>query len=319
MGKVQICEVDRIDILTLQDNYIDLVARDSSATLQRAIPLKGTEFRNSLFAEHGFSAVVTTTTGDQSRNLLFDFGFSEMGAVTNAESLNVDFSTIEAMALSHGHVDHIGGLEQFTKRIGKPGLPFVMHPDAFRTPRYIKITEDFKILLASMTQDRIDQADVNLITSTDPYGLLGDSLMFLGEVPQKSSFEKGTPNMFYEKDGKELWDNLTDDTALVANVKDKGLVILSGCAHSGIVNTINHAQEVTGEERIHVVMGGFHLSGADFNEVVSPTAQALKALNPDFIIPTHCTGRDAVMHIEKEMPDAFLLNMVGTRLIFNAS
>jgi len=319
MKNVEICEVDRIDILTLQDNYIDLTSNDSTAMIQRAMPLKGTDFRNSIFAEHGFSAMVTTTKGDQSRNMLFDFGFSETGAVTNAENLNVDFSSIEAVALSHGHADHIGGFEAFVERIGKPGLPFVMHPDAFRAPRYIKITEDFKINIASMTQERIDQANLNLITSTDPYGLLDDSLMFLGEVPRKSSFEKGTPNMFYEKEGKEIWDDLPDDTALVANIKDRGLVILSGCAHSGIVNTVNHAIEVTGEERIHAVMGGFHLSSADFDEVVSPTAKALKGFKPDFIIPTHCTGRNATMHIEKEMPDAFLLNMVGTRLIFSAS
>jgi hypothetical protein len=98
--------------------------------------------------------------------------------------------------------------------------------------------------------------------------------------------------------------------------KGKGLVVLSGCAHAGIVNTVRYAQECTGCDRLHAVMGGFHLTGPQFEPVIRPTLDALKALGPDYVIPTHCTGRGAVLQFEREMPRQFLLNMSGTRIIF---
>jgi 7,8-dihydropterin-6-yl-methyl-4-(beta-D-ribofuranosyl)aminobenzene 5'-phosphate synthase len=124
--------------------------------------------------------------------------------------------------------------------------------------------------------------------------------------------------MFYLADGKEKPDPFLDDTGIVFNVKGKGLVVLTGCAHSGIVNTVSYAQKVTGIKDIMTIMGGFHLSGADFDQVIAPTVAGLKAMKPKYIIPTHCTGRYAIMHVEKEMPDAFLLNMSGTKLSFSA-
>ena len=87
-------------------------------------------------------------------------------------------------------------------------------------------------------------------------------------------------------------------------------------SHSGIINTVNYAREVTGVEDVFVVMGGFHLTGADFEPIIGPTTDALKALNPQYVVPTHCTGRKAIMHLEKEMPDNFLLNMSGTKMVF---
>ena len=100
------------------------------------------------------------------------------------------------------------------------------------------------------------------------------------------------------------------------NIKDKGLVIVSGCAHSGIVNTVHHAMAVTGIDKIHAVMGGFHLSGPFFEPIINRTTYELQKLHPAYVIPTHCTGRKAIMVMEKEMPEQFLLNMAGTKLTF---
>jgi 7,8-dihydropterin-6-yl-methyl-4-(beta-D-ribofuranosyl)aminobenzene 5'-phosphate synthase len=125
--------------------------------------------------------------------------------------------------------------------------------------------------------------------------------------------------MFYDEDGQEKWDPIEDDTAIVVHVRGKGLVILSGCAHSGIINTVRYAQEVTGVDAVYVVMGGFHLTGADFEPVIEPTVEALRKLDPQYVVPTHCTGRKAIMHIEREMPENFLLNMSGTTMVFQAS
>jgi len=100
------------------------------------------------------------------------------------------------------------------------------------------------------------------------------------------------------------------------HLKDKGLVILSGCAHAGIVNTVQYAVKTTGIDRIHAVMGGFHLSGPFFEPLIDRTTLELQKMNPAYIIPTHCTGRKAIMEMEKQMPQQFILNMAGTKLTF---
>ena len=151
-----------------------------------------------------------------------------------------------------------------------------------------------------------------------PCPLLGDTLLFLGEVPKRTEFEKGMLKARYEEGGTEKFDPIEDDSAIVAHVKGKGLVVLSGCAHSGIVNTVAYAREVTGIDPVFAVMGGFHLTGADFEPIIGRTTEALKAFNPRHIVPTHCTGRKASMHIEREMPEEFLLNMSGTKMVFAA-
>ena len=148
--------------------------------------------------------------------------------------------------------------------------------------------------------------------------MLDHTAAFLGQIPRVSGFERGAPNLFCEIDGKEQRDPFDDDSAMVFNVRGKGLVVLSGCAHSGIVNTVAHARMVTGVEQVMAIMGGFHLSGLEEDTVIKPTIDSLKSFNPTDIIPTHCTGRLAVQRIEKEMPGSFILNMSGTRLTFTA-
>ena len=311
-------EVDQVEILTLQDNYVDVAAFDGNEIVQRALPVKDMEIKNSILAEHGFSAMVTVTADDTPHSLLFDFGFSEHGAAHNADALDLDLTAVEAMVLSHGHMDHFGGLEALADRIGKKGIELVLHPTAFRSSRYIKVSEEIKIGLPALERQRFVNAGILLVESTKPYMLLNNRILFLGEISKKTDFEKGFPRMYYDENDEAKWDPIEEDSAIVANVRGKGLVILSGCAHSGIVNTVEYAREVTGIDNVFVVMGGFHLTGSDFEPIIEPTADALKVVNPQYIVPTHCTGRKAVMHLEKKMPDKFLLNMSGTRMIFAA-
>ena len=309
-------QVDTVEIVTLQDNYIDLVAQDNNEIVQRAMPLKGDEFRKSIRAEHGFSTLITIMKNGTARHMLFDFGFSEDGAALNAKALNADLSQVEVLVLSHGHLDHLGGLESLVAAVGKKNIDLVVHPGAFVKRRYRKITEDFHIIVPSLSREKSDQAGVNIVETREPYPFLDGDGIFLGEIPRVTDFEKGVPDMFYEVEGEEKQDPFHDDSGIVFNIRGKGLVLISGCAHAGIVNTIRYAQHVTGVMDVWAVMGGFHLSGADFDGVISPTTSGLKEINPRYIIPAHCTGRDAVMHIEREMPDAFLLNMAGTKMTF---
>jgi 7,8-dihydropterin-6-yl-methyl-4-(beta-D-ribofuranosyl)aminobenzene 5'-phosphate synthase len=115
-----------------------------------------------------------------------------------------------------------------------------------------------------------------------------------------------------------LQDNYVDFFAFVINLKGKGLVIISGCGHAGMINTIEFAREVAGIEKIHAVIGGFHLTGPEFRHVIQPTLDALKQIDPDYVVPTHCTCRKAIADFERAMPNQFILNMSGTKLIFSS-
>ena len=316
MSQTKLNAVDKVEILTLQDNYIEMTAMDNSVVIARAMPLKDGEIRASILAEHGFSALVKTTTSGVTHTLLFDFGFSENGAAQNAATLGVDMTEVEAVALSHGHSDHTGGMEKLTALIGKSDIPFVVHPSAFKSPRYIKLGEEFKLNFPKLTRDMVKQAGLSVIETEKPYPMLDNTIIFLGEIPHATDFEKGWPLPHCQKDGKEVWDPIEDDTSIVMNLKDKGLVIVSGCAHAGIVNTVRHAMAVTGIDKVHAVMGGFHLSGPFFESIIDRTTEELKKIHPAFIIPTHCTGRKAIMAMEKQMPEQFILNMAGTKLTF---
>jgi 7,8-dihydropterin-6-yl-methyl-4-(beta-D-ribofuranosyl)aminobenzene 5'-phosphate synthase len=272
--------------------------------------------RISILAEHGFSAVISLTADGKTRKVLFDFGFSESGAFQNARGLGVDLAEIEAMVLSHGHMDHHGGLPAFLEGLTPQGIELVLHPAAFRSARYIKLSEERRIPLPAPDRNRIEESGVRVVAARTPYFLLDGALLFLGEIPRRTEFEKGMLKARYEEGGTEKFDPIDDDSAVVAHVQGKGLVVLSGCAHSGIVNTVAYAREVTGVDPVFAVMGGFHLTGADFEPIIGRTTEALKAFNPSYIVPTHCTGRKASMHIEREMPEQFLLNMSGTKMVF---
>jgi 7,8-dihydropterin-6-yl-methyl-4-(beta-D-ribofuranosyl)aminobenzene 5'-phosphate synthase len=316
MGQLNLKQVDQIEILTLQDNFIDLASQDGNEMVQRALPLKGMDFANSIKAEHGFSTMVSVDIHGCRRTMLFDFGFSPTGAYENAEKLGADLSSIEMVALSHGHIDHSGGFETMVKHINKKNLPMVAHPAAFKDNRIIKVTEAFKINMPMLKKEKIKEANVKLIETKEPYPILDGNLCFLGQIPKTNNFEKGSASFYHEENGEEKWDPMDDDTALIAHLKGKGLVVLSGCAHSGIINTVKYAQKITGIDKVHAIMGGFHLTGTEFTPIIETTVKALKDINPDFIVPTHCTGRNAMMQIHMEMPKQHLLNMAGTRMIF---
>lgn len=316
MSNIKLNAVDKIEILTLQDNYIDIAALDSNAVVTRTMPLKDNQIKVSIVAEHGFSATVKTTTDDKTNTVLFDFGFSEDGAARNASNLNVDMTQVEAAALSHGHSDHVGGLNQLSAMIGKKNVPLIVHPSVFKKNRYLKFSEDSKAYFPELTREMVVKAGLEVVETVEPYLFLDGNCLFLGEIPKETDFEKGFPIAYFTEDGVEKWDAIEDDTSLVMNLKGKGLVILSGCAHAGIINTVAYAQKVTGIDKVHAVMGGFHLSGPLFEPIIDRTTEELKKINPDYIIPTHCSGRKAVTAIETLFNERFIFNMAGTKLTF---
>lgn len=317
-SEINLMEVDSVEIISLQDNYIEVTAQDNTAVVSRVSPLKDGELSNSILAEHGFSALVRTTAGDSRHTILFDFGFSPEGAAYNAKAMNLPMNEVEMLALSHGHSDHTGGLAALRQLIDRKNIQMVCHPMAFTTHRYLEPLPEFKVHLPALTREALVEQDIELVETEKPFLLSEGHALFLGEIPRTNDFEKGFPIARRERDGTVEWDPIEDDSAMVMHVRGKGLVVLSGCSHAGIVNTVNHAKNITGIEKVHVVMGGFHLSGPLFEPILERTTDELLALDPDYVVPCHCTGRKSTAYMEQTMPDRFILNMSGTKLTFRA-
>ena len=243
-----------------------------------------------------------------------------MTASHNAGVLGFDLYDCEVIISSHGHIDHAGGLLNIKRKVNeekqKQKLPLVLHEDAFKN-RLVKFQGGRKISLPAPNRADLIEAGYNLVEKQSPSLWIEDRILVTGEIPRTNDFEKGFPNHYSEIDGKMENDPLIkDDQAIVLNIKDKGLVVITGCAHAGIINIIKYAKELSGEDRIYGVIGGMHLTGGVFESLIPRTIDELELLKPRFIIPCHCSGLKAVIEIAKNMPNAFIQNSVGTNYIF---
>jgi 7,8-dihydropterin-6-yl-methyl-4-(beta-D-ribofuranosyl)aminobenzene 5'-phosphate synthase len=250
--------------------------------------------------------------GTESHTLLFDTGVSGSGMVENMDRLEVSTREVEAVVLSHGHMDHTAGIEGLVDRMGKAQVPLILHPAAYSRRRAAPPGRD-PSPLPPPSRSALEGAGFELVEARDPSVLFADSLLVTGEVARTTAFENGFP--FFEREVDGRWKaepHLYDDQAVVANVKDRGLVVITGCGHSGIVNIVRHAQAITGVERVHAAIGGFHLSGPFFEPIIAPTIAALRAFAPSVIVPAHCTGHKPQMAIAQAMPEAYVHNAVGT-------
>ncbi|MFH2220026.1 MAG: MBL fold metallo-hydrolase [Pseudomonadota bacterium] len=305
---------ERVEITTLIDNYIDLLLPPTDIVTRPPLAKGGKILADTLLAEHGLSLLVTVYNGEQKNTVLFDTGYTGVGVLHNMEKLEVRIEDIEAIVISHGHMDHTGSLIPILDKI--PGrIPLVLHPGAFIYPRYTAAPDGAKRLWPrTLVRDELVQKNIELVESKTPTLIAGDRIMVTGEVKRTTPFEKGMPNALLERDGKFVQDPISEDQAIVVNLKDKGLVVISGCAHAGIVNTVMSARKAAGEEAVHAVLGGFHLSGPFFEKIHDDTVLELKKIDPEVVVPMHCTGWKAIQRFQKEFPSQFVLNSVGSKI-----
>ena len=306
--------VNRVEVLTVIDNYVDVLLTNTDVVTRPPLAKGGDIPSDALLAEHGLSLLVTVFEGEDSHKILFDTGYSQTGVPHNLTQLEVDLGEIEALVLSHGHMDHTGSLYEVLDRIEKP-IPLVTHPDAFLSPRYFGLDDGRKLLFPQpLTRTKLKERAVELMENRAPTLIAEDMILVTGEVKRVTTFEKGLPNALVEKDGKLENDPISDDQALVIHLKKKGLVVISGCSHAGIINTALYAREIAETETIHAVLGGFHLSGPFFEQIIEDTIKELKQMKPEVVVPMHCTGWKAIQRFSEEFPDAFVLNSVGSKI-----
>ena len=303
-------KADRAEVTVLVDNYADMLV-PSKGSVARRPPFSPTR---TLLAEHGFSVLVRVFTQNKVHEILMDAGLSTGCMLYNARQLDYDLREVEAMVLSHGHYDHTGGLRAFLEDASRQ-VPLIVHPYAFlRRRRNYPPAEPSE--LPKLDAVTLKKAGADILMRKGPSALAAGHLLVTGEIGRSVPFEKEHPGTEVWADGRWVPDRIADDQALVINVRDKGLVVISGCAHAGIINTIEYARKITGTDRVHAVMGGFHLPVPAFGPVIRPTIDAIQRIGPDHIVPMHCTGHDAICRFMAAMPEQCILNTVGTTYTF---
>jgi 7,8-dihydropterin-6-yl-methyl-4-(beta-D-ribofuranosyl)aminobenzene 5'-phosphate synthase len=287
-----------------------------------------------LLAEHGFSALVDLKSGGQ--RILWDAGASRIAVVENARRLGLELSTISQIALSHGHWDHYGGITAVLQGIGaRPvarnwevdtpleevqtwiaghRVPLVAHPAAFRE-RW-SIDKDGTMHGPHIVpRAEWEAAGADILVAEGPHKL-AEGCWVTGSVPRLSFERAGTPrSMAYRQGTQMLRDQMEDDQSLVVYLQDKGLVVLTGCAHAGLVNTVEYAQKISGVERVWAILGGFHLGRAEASDI-ERTIDEITSFEPRIVVPLHCSGFEATARFASRIPEQFVLAAVGSRFRF---
>ena len=311
-GTPRVTEVDKVTIWVLTDNYYDALRPDSKITKRyRVVPGK------SIHAEHGLAYYLETVVNGKISACMFDYGLDPVGVLNNVTMLGLDLGKANAFSLSHGHFDHfmsaVSLLKQNQSRIAR-GTPFYVGEEAFARRYSLRPGTTEAADLGQLRKEDIEALGLKVVEVQNALQIIPGA-NFTGNIERVTTYEKTPPSLLIKRGEKPEPDDFRGEQALFFNVKGKGLVVLSGCAHVGIVNTVMHSQKIAGTDKIHAVMGGFHLINAK-QEIIQNTVADIKAMKPDYIIPTHCTGFEAILAFNKEMPGEFILNTAGTRYTF---
>ncbi|UCH42902.1 MAG: MBL fold metallo-hydrolase [Dehalococcoidales bacterium] len=255
-----------------------------------------------ILAEWGLSVLIETDTS----TVLFDSGQS-ISASHNADVFRIDLGKINKIVLSHGHFDHTGGLKSILSRIGKD-IEIIGHPDIWAAKCSYRPGREARNIGIPFSPEVLESHGARFNLTKEPVKI-DDDIMTTGEIPMVTGFEEVDANM-YVNEGEDLRpDQLLDDQALIINT-ESGLVVILGCAHRGIINTLYHAKQLTGVEKINTVIGGCHLMGAT-EERIMLTIASLKELGVSRIGVSHCTGLPAAAIMAREMGDSFFFNNSG--------
>jgi 7,8-dihydropterin-6-yl-methyl-4-(beta-D-ribofuranosyl)aminobenzene 5'-phosphate synthase len=333
-------EVDRVAVRVVVDSYQFAVApsrKVANADIEHfgwGIG-GGKPPDKTLISEFGLSMHVESQRGTETRSVLMDFGFTPGALVNNISVLGIDPSALDALVLSHGHYDHFGGLAGFLRQSKgrlKAKLPiYIGGEEAFCAREWTAppVRGDFGVL----DRKALEQADLALTYAEGP-ALVADHAFTTGHIGQ-TSFEKLlSPSAMKigvdhgigcyadklpedERTKAVIPDQFQHEIATAFNLRGRGLIVLASCSHRGVINAIKQAQAASGINKVHAVIGGFHL--APYKEdYVRDTITALKSIDIDYVIPLHCTGEPFYEMAKAEMPNKLLRSYTGTRFIFAA-
>lgn len=246
-----------------------------------------------LLGEYGFSALVDVNNS----TFLFDTGSGE-AIMANARTLGIDWSTIDGLVLSHGHFDHTGGVTELLPQMHRPRV--FAHPGIFTRHQIVTGPDQTRYIGMSFQQEDLTAAGAQFIP-TPGFTAIADGVYVTGSIPRRNDYEGPGGPFVHDVDGEVIPDAIEDDMAMVID-HPQGLIILSGCAHAGMINMINYARQQCNHRNILAFIGGTHLISADENRL-QKTIAALRELKPQHLIVSHCTGFAAAARLMRELPE----------------
>lgn len=313
---VDLTPVDGVEVTVVTDNAIDILAAPSETVVRPPWRWDWSE-GDQLRAEHGYSLSLAIHRGGTTDRFLYDAGLSRNATIHNLDVLGIDPRDFRAVVLSHGHADHHGGLEGLFGRV-RNSMPLVIHPHAWRE-RKVVFPTGAEIRMPPPSHNDLDREGWQVVEEQGPSLLLGGAVLVTGQIDRVTEFEKGFPLQHSRTNGgwePDTW--IWDDQAIAVHVRNKGLVVLSSCSHSGVINVLRHVQSVTGISHIHGFIGGLHLTGGLFEPIMPATLDELVTIGPDRVVPGHCTGWRATHQISSMLPSAYSASNVGTTFVFSS-
>lgn len=341
----EIPTVDRLVLTNLVDNIYDIFAKGGkfgSLTVTRHnLPFPyGSDV--ALLSEHGLAYHLQSFRGAEEKQIPLDFALTPHTLENNYQGLKVDPARADALIISHGHVDHYGGLLDLATSLqghAKPGLTLYAGGRDTFCHRWVVQPDGKTLDYGELKQDALEARGLKVALAEEPTTVAGHA-MTSGHIPRITDFEMSPPAARLEagaigsacdatfhfppgtvkveaKPGDLVKDIFWGEHATAYNVKDRGLVVISSCGHAGIINSVRQLQKSTGVEKVHAVVGGWHLAPYP-DDIIDKTVAALKEINPDYLIPMHCTGFRTMMAVQREMPQKLVMPSTGTSVVFGA-
>lgn len=257
-----------------------------------------------VLGEHGLSLLVSFSASGLRKKILLDTGRTEGVLMANMETMGISLDDLMAIVISHGHYDHTGGLLSLLRSLGRP-IPVIVHPDALATR--INTNPYFRSISPRLTPSDIERAGGDMIAASNPIVLFED-ILTTGCIERCESFEQND-SLLRVRNGELVNDEVLDDLALIINLGEGGLFLVTGCCHAGIVNTVRHATRLTGNTKLKGIIGGLHLMGAN-DDRLSRTVDYLKELTPEIVVPLHCSGQEESCFLRQSLGE--IVKFMGT-------
>ncbi|MBN1332796.1 MAG: MBL fold metallo-hydrolase [Synergistales bacterium] len=269
-------------------------------------------YGSDLLGQHGMSFFVEARNDNSVMRVLFDLGQNYQALKHNLTLLGISLQEIDAIILSHSHRDHTNGLVEVIRDIGKENLPVIAHPDIFKTTFLVEPVLKYAGIRGKRTQWMLENSGASLFLSSEPVQLM-PGLTTSGEIPFSLTDKNRSLPIFMLDKGKVIPDPINEEIALIAGIQGKGLLILTGCGHPGIIKIIDKAVSLFPGEKVEVIMGGFHFAGLEKRKV-QEIGEGLKKFAPSFILPGHCTGFEADLLLAEIFENSFKPVYSGTEI-----
>jgi 7,8-dihydropterin-6-yl-methyl-4-(beta-D-ribofuranosyl)aminobenzene 5'-phosphate synthase len=337
-GKISVPTVDSLTIRVITDSTYDTPRPGNSkwVKVKRSGLVSPVDFRKTLHNEWGLSLQLESRIGSDTRSLLLDFRYTPNALMNNMEIMGIDGAKVQGLVMSHGHFDHFGGLvgylEKFRSKLPADLTLYVGGEDNFCNRKTAGGAPGHFSDWGVLDRRDLERFKIKVVSCDQPTVIMGHA--FSTGIIARKSFERVLPNTLVEyfktknvgcdipaanakAGGKAVPDEHLHEHGTCFNLKDRGLVVISSCGHAGIVNTARQAMEVSGVKKIHAALGGFHLFPAP-DDYLRSTVEAMQKLDPDVIIPMHCSGPGLLAILRSELSEKVLTSTTGTEFVFGA-